>query len=40
MIKSMIETCGIKYKDCNCCIEYTSVIDDLIECKCLCGNKN
>ena len=34
------ETCGIKYKDCECCLEYTSVKDDLIEYKCLFFNKN
>ena len=34
------ETCGIKYKDCDCCLEYTNVKDDLIERKCLCCNKN
>ena len=34
------ETCGIKYKNCECCLEYTSVKDDLIEYKCLCCNMN
>ena len=34
------KTCGIKYKDCECCLEYASVMDDLIEYKCLCCNKN
>ena len=29
------ETSGIKYKDCNCCLEYITVKDDLIEYKCL-----
>ena len=24
------ETCGIKYKDCECCLEYTNFKDDLI----------
>ena len=24
------ETCGIKYRDCECCLEYTNVKDDLI----------
>ena len=33
------ETCGIKYKDCECCLEYVKVKDDLIECKVLCCNK-
>ena len=28
------ETCAIKYKDCECCIEYTYVKDDLILYKC------
>ena len=27
--------CGIKYKDCHCCIEYTNGKGDLMECKCL-----
>ena len=30
------EMCGIKYKDCECCLEYTNIKDDLILCKCLC----
>ena len=34
------ETCGIKYKDCECCFEYRGVTDDLIEHKCLCCNRN
>ena len=34
------ETCGIKYKDCGCCLEYTNIKDDLIEYTCLCCNKN
>ena len=34
------ETCGIKYKDCECCLEYTNVKNNSIECKCLCCNKN
>ena len=34
------ETCGMKYKDCQCCIEYTNVKDGLIEHKCFCCNKN
>ena len=29
-----------KYKDCECCLEYTKVEDDLIEYKCLCCYKN
>ena len=32
--------CGIKYKYCECCLEYVNVIDDLIEYKCLCCNKS
>ena len=34
------ETCGIKYKYCDCFLEYTNFKDDLIEYKCLCCNKN
>ena len=33
------ETCGIKYKDCECFIEYTSFKDDFTEYKRLCYNK-
>ena len=29
------ETCGIRYKYCDCFLEYTYVNDDLIEYKCL-----
>ena len=34
------ETCGIKYKYCNCFLEYTNFKDNLIECKCLSCYKN
>ena len=34
------ETCGIKYKNCDCFLEYTGIKDDLIEYKLLCCNKN
>ena len=34
------EICGIKYKYCNCFLEYTDFKDDSIEYKCLCCNKN
>ena len=34
------ETCGIKYKYCNCFLEYKNFKDNLIEYKCLCCNKN
>ena len=34
------ETCGIKYKNCECCFEYTNVIEDSIEYKSLCCNIN
>ena len=34
------ETCRIKYKCCDCFLEYTSFKADLIEYKCLCCNKN
>ena len=30
------ETCRIKYKGCECCLEYTIVKNNLIEYKCLC----
>ena len=34
------ETCGIKYKYCDCFLEYTNFKDDLIEYKCLyCSKK-
>ena len=31
--------CGINYKDCECCLEYPNIKDDLIEYKCLCCSK-
>ena len=31
---------GIKYKDCDCFLEYTNCKDDLMEYKSLCCNKN
>ena len=34
------ETCGIAYKTCDCFLEYTNFMDDLIEYKCLYCNKN
>ena len=34
------ETCGIKYKCCDCFLGYTNFKDDLMEYKCLCCNKN
>ena len=34
------ETCGIKYKYCDCFLEDTNFKDDLIEYKCLHSNKN
>ena len=34
------ETCGIKYKYCDCFLEYTTFKDDLIEYKCLVWNNN
>ena len=33
-------TCMIKYKDCECCLKYTRVKDDLVEYECFCCNKN
>ena len=34
------KTSGIKYKDCECCLKYAKVKDDLILYKCLCYNRN
>ena len=34
------ETCEIKYKYCDCFLEYTNFKDELIEYKCLYCNKN
>ena len=34
------ETCRLKYKDCECCLEYRNFKDDLTEYKCFCRNKN
>ena len=34
------EMCEIKYKCCDCFLEYTNFEDDLIVYKCLCYNKN
>ena len=34
------ETCGIKFKYCDCFFEYTNFKDDLIEYKCLVCNNN
>ena len=34
------ETCRNKYKNFKYCLEHANVIDDLIECKCLCCNRN
>ena len=36
----MCETCRIKYKYCDCFLQYTNFKDDLIKYKCLCCNKN
>ena len=33
-------TCGISYKDYECCLEFTNIEDYLIECKSLYCNKN
>ena len=38
MIKKC-ETCGIKYKHCDCFLEHANFKDDLIEYKCLSCNK-
>ena len=34
------EICRIKYKYCDCFLEYTNFKDYLVEFKCLCCNKN
>ena len=34
------EKCGIKYKYCDCVLEYPNFKDDLIECKCFGYSKN
>ena len=34
------ETCAIKYNDCEFCLQYKNVKDDLILCKCLWFNRN
>ena len=34
------ETCGIKYKDCDCFLECPDFKDDLTESKCLFCSKN
>ena len=34
------DTCGIKYKYCDCFLEYVNFKDDLIEYKCLYCDKN
>ena len=34
------ESCVIRYKYCDCLLEYTNFKDDLIEYKCLVSNKN
>ena len=34
------KTCRIKYKHCECFLEYTNFKDDLVECRSLCCNKN
>ena len=34
------ESCGIKYKNCECFLEYTNFKDNLREYRCLCCNKS
>ena len=34
------ETCGVKYKDWECCLKYAKVKNNLVEYKCSCCNKN
>ena len=31
------ETCGVKYKYCERCVEYKNIKDKLVLCKCLCA---
>ena len=38
--KKRCKTCGIKYKDCDCFIDYINFLDNLIEYKCSYFNKN
>ena len=40
MMRKKCETCGIKYKYCDCFLEYINFKDDLIEYKRLHCNKN
>ena len=40
MILKKGKVCGIRYKNCECCLEYSNVKDDLILYKFLCWNKN
>ena len=34
------ETCGVKYKDWECCLKYAKIKNNLVEYKCSCCNKN
>ena len=34
------ETCGVKYKYCDCVLEYTNFKNNLIDYRYLCWNKN
>ena len=38
MIIKKYQTCGIKYKDCECCLDYTNFKDDLLLYKSLSCN--
>ena len=40
MIRKKCKASKIKHKDCECCLKYTNVKNDSIQCKCLCCNKN
>ena len=35
-----MQTCRIKYKDCECCLKYTNAKDVLVVYNCLYCNKN
>ena len=38
-IRKKCENCGVKYKHCDCFLEYTNFKDDLAKYKCLSCNK-
>ena len=40
IVQDLWQACGIKYRHCDCFLEYKNFKDDLIEYKCLSCNKN